>query len=95
MARTLSLFNALLAVATTASAAVAGRQAGSVDYVIVGGGPAGFVVAEQLSRNANVKVTLLEAGPDGSQHPVINGNSTMHQHNSEDISDGDQYPQNS
>ena len=34
------------------------------DYVIVGGGPAGFVLAEQLSRNAKKSVILLEAGPD-------------------------------
>ena len=95
MARILSLLNALLALAATASSQVAGRPTGSVDYVIVGGGPAGFVVAEQLSRNANVKVTLLEAGPDGSQDPVINGISTMRQHHSEDVADGDQYPQSS
>lgn len=36
------------------------------DYIIVGGGPAGFVLAEQLSRNSNTIVILLEAGPDAS-----------------------------
>ncbi|KAL8727917.1 MAG: hypothetical protein Q9181_005530 [Wetmoreana brouardii] len=34
------------------------------DYVIIGGGPAGFVLAEELSKNSNTTVVLLEAGPD-------------------------------
>lgn len=34
------------------------------DYVIIGGGPAGFVLAEELSRKPNVTVVLLEAGPE-------------------------------
>eukprot|EP01060_Flectonema_neradi_P018711 TRINITY_DN2560_c0_g1_i1.p1 TRINITY_DN2560_c0_g1~~TRINITY_DN2560_c0_g1_i1.p1 ORF type:complete len:574 (+),score=109.23 TRINITY_DN2560_c0_g1_i1:1086-2807(+) len=33
------------------------------DYVIVGAGSAGCVLAEELSRDENVKVCLLEAGP--------------------------------
>ena len=33
------------------------------DYVIVGAGSAGCVMAEELSRDENVKVCLLEAGP--------------------------------
>lgn len=37
---------------------------GQPDYVIIGGGPAGFVLAEQLSKNPKVNVLLLEAGPD-------------------------------
>lgn len=37
------------------------------DYAIVGGGPAGFVVTEYLSRDPKVNVILLEAGPDASQ----------------------------
>ncbi|KAF2167950.1 GMC oxidoreductase [Zasmidium cellare ATCC 36951] len=41
------------------------------DYVIVGGGPAGFVLAEQLSQIPKVSVILLEAGLDASQNDNI------------------------
>ncbi|KAI8944912.1 choline dehydrogenase [Xylaria longipes] len=58
-----------LAAATLASLP---RVAGKVDYVIVGGGPAGFIVAEQLSRNPNVTVTLLEAGGDYENDESVN-----------------------
>ena len=36
------------------------------DYVIIGGGPAGFVLAEQLSRNPEKTVVLLEAGSENA-----------------------------
>ncbi|CAK3866747.1 Glucose-methanol-choline oxidoreductase [Lecanosticta acicola] len=45
---------------------------GEIDYVVVGGGVAGLVMAEQLSRNPSVHVVLLEAGPDGTNEPNIN-----------------------
>lgn len=66
-------FQGLLAL-TVMSAVTAHKVAAQeVNYVIVGGGPAGFVLAEGLSRNPKINVTLLEAGPDGQDIEAING----------------------
>ena len=42
----------------------------SVDYIIVGGGSAGCVLAARLSENANCQVMLIEAGGK-DRNPLI------------------------
>ena len=77
MARSRFVLKGLLALAAVTLAAPTTRYA-EVDYVLVGGGPAGFVLAEYLTRDPDVKVVLLEAGPDSSTDPLVTSKSCRH-----------------
>ena len=39
------------------------------DYVVVGGGSAGCIVAAELAKDSAVRVLLLEGGPSAEEHP--------------------------
>ncbi|QIW99252.1 hypothetical protein AMS68_004770 [Peltaster fructicola] len=67
-----SLFLLALARAILGAPLQEAASSKAVDYVIIGGGPAGFVLVEAISRNASKTVVLLEAGPDGINDTGIN-----------------------
>ncbi|QSZ31583.1 hypothetical protein DSL72_001150 [Monilinia vaccinii-corymbosi] len=47
------------------------------DYIIIGGGISGCVVASRLhEKNPSLRILLIEAGPDASNHPKVPGAMT-------------------
>ena len=47
------------------------HSSNTADYVIVGAGPAGVVLAERLSRDGSKSVVLIEAGPDSIRNSTV------------------------
>jgi choline dehydrogenase-like flavoprotein len=43
----------------------------SFDYIVVGGGTSGLVVANRLSEDADVRVLVIEAGADKRNDPAL------------------------
>lgn len=50
---------------------VAGLEGMEPDFIIVGGGTSGLVVANRLTENENISVLVLEAGTDRLKDPRI------------------------
>jgi len=44
----------------------------TADYIIIGGGTSGLVLANRLTEDPNVHVIVLEAGPNRSEDPRVN-----------------------
>jgi choline dehydrogenase-like flavoprotein len=51
--------------------AAAGSLDQPFDYIVVGGGTAGLVVANRLTEDSNVRVLVVEAGADRTADPLV------------------------
>jgi choline dehydrogenase-like flavoprotein len=58
-------------VALTLAQSVLLASAASFDYVIIGGGPAGLIVANRLSANPKITVAIIEAGGSVYNNPNV------------------------
>ncbi|KAL1593807.1 hypothetical protein SLS60_010539 [Paraconiothyrium brasiliense] len=65
----LPLVAIVLGTASVAQASATSKQ--TFDYVIVGAGPAGLVLANRLSADPSVSVAVIEAGADERYNPLV------------------------
>lgn len=54
-----------------------GSNSDSFDYVIVGGGTAGLVVASRLSENPDITVAVIEAGDFERNNPNVTNTTVL------------------
>lgn len=50
----------------------------SADYLIIGGGTAGLVLACRLSEDPTLSIVVLESGPDRSNDPQVQNPGNWH-----------------
>lgn len=71
----LQAFLFLLSLSACSASTLGNRSpsARTYDYIVVGGGTTGLVVANRLTENANVSVLIIEAGSSAFNNPQVYG----------------------
>lgn len=57
----------------------------NADYLIIGGGTAGLVLACRLSENPPLSIVVLESGPDCRDDPLVQNPETWHSLSGSDL----------